>query len=285
MHKNFISVIMIFFLLVIVNQKSLSQNVGIGNINPVARLHVADSNVVFSAEGGAPFTQGNPPLQGPGRRMMWYPDKSAFRVGYSNGSQWNKDNIGNYSFASGNSNTASGIQSTAMGAGTNATGINSTAMGGNTTASGHSSTAMGGSSEASGAGSTAMGTGTISRGYAGTVIGLNNDPILDVPQTYLSDNPPLFIIGNGLTNMSRSNAMVVRYSGNVGIGTSSPTERLHIDGGNVLFNNSSNTMLQLQAAGADKGFVQLNGNNLLCRNRFYWLGLAIQFSKYQMAQQ
>jgi Chaperone of endosialidase/Head domain of trimeric autotransporter adhesin len=255
-------IIIPFFIALFFCSNAWAQNVGIGTTTPAARLHVMDSSVVFSAAGSAPVTQGNPPLQGPGRRMMWYPDKAAFRVGYVSGTQWDKDNIGNYSFATGSITTASGIQSTAMGFGTDATGTNSTAMGGNTTASGHSSTAMGASTEAAGASSTAMGTGTISRGYAGTVIGLNNDPILTDPEASLSGSSPLFIIGNGFTNNNRSNAMVVFYNGRVGFGTSTPSEKLHIDGGNALFNNSSNTTLQLQAAGVDKGFVQLSGNNL-----------------------
>src|SRR6266404_369571 len=57
-------------------------NVGIGTSNPAARLHVADSSVLFSATGIVPGTPGNPPISGAGRRMMWYAGKAAFRVGY-----------------------------------------------------------------------------------------------------------------------------------------------------------------------------------------------------------
>ena len=78
----------IFTMLLIVNCSWLavfSQNVGIGTTTPSARLHVADSSVVFSAVGDLSNIPGNPPIQGAGRRMMWYADKAAFRVGYTLG--------------------------------------------------------------------------------------------------------------------------------------------------------------------------------------------------------
>ena len=60
-------------------------NIGIGTTVPAARLQVLDSNVVFSASGSLPNTPGDPPIQGAGRRMMWYANKAAFRVGYVSG--------------------------------------------------------------------------------------------------------------------------------------------------------------------------------------------------------
>jgi hypothetical protein len=60
---------------------SYSQNIGIGTTNPKARLHVMDSSVVFSGNQILPIDPGNPPITGPGRRMMWYADRAAFRVG------------------------------------------------------------------------------------------------------------------------------------------------------------------------------------------------------------
>src|SRR5687767_9398445 len=98
-------------------------NVGIGTTQPQARLHVVDSSVVFSAvASGFPNNPGNPPIEGPGRRMMWYADRAAFRVGSVTGVSWNKDSIGNYSFASGWNTKASGTYSFAMGASTTASG-------------------------------------------------------------------------------------------------------------------------------------------------------------------
>lgn len=148
-------------------------NVGIGTANPLARLHVADSSVLFSANGDIPFSAGLPPQQGSGRRLMWYPYKAAFRVGYVDGTQWDRDNIGNYSFAAGNSTQATGSSATALGFGTYAAGI--------------ASTALGNASVASGDYSTAIGTNAIAGGFLAMALGVN---------TYAS-NPYSVAMGSG----------------------------------------------------------------------------------------
>ena len=63
-----------------------AQNVGIGTSTPIARLHVADSNVLFTGPVTIPGTTTYyPPASGAGSRMMWYPQKAAFRVGFVDG--------------------------------------------------------------------------------------------------------------------------------------------------------------------------------------------------------
>jgi hypothetical protein len=69
------------------------------------------------------------PSQGAGARLMWYPAKAAFRVGYVYENNWDNDSIGAYSFASGLNSKAIGIVSTAMGYWTTANGEYSTALG------------------------------------------------------------------------------------------------------------------------------------------------------------
>ena len=60
-----------------------AQNVGIGTSSPIARLHVADSNVLFTGPASIPVTTTYyPPASGAGSRIMWYPQKAAFRVGF-----------------------------------------------------------------------------------------------------------------------------------------------------------------------------------------------------------
>ena len=112
--------------------------VGIGTNTPQARLHVVDSNVLFSATVDVPATSTATPVSGAGRRMMWYADKAAFRVGYvgSYGSNyWNIDKIGSYSFATGYNTQATGEASFAGGINTTASGIYSVALGNSGTAS------------------------------------------------------------------------------------------------------------------------------------------------------
>jgi trimeric autotransporter adhesin len=56
------------------------------------------------------------PATGAGWRMMWYPQKVAFRAGYADaGGQFDDANIGYYSWAGGALNVAAGIYSFAMG--------------------------------------------------------------------------------------------------------------------------------------------------------------------------
>ncbi|KAA0993534.1 tail fiber domain-containing protein [Dyadobacter aurulentus] len=163
-----------------------SAQVGIGTITPQAGLHVADSSVLFSAPGDVAVSQSGIPAVGAGRRMMWYADKAAFRVGYVGGiasTYWDDSDIGNYSFAAGSHTRASGASSFAMGAGTIASGAQSTALGSFSTASADRAMAFNGT--ASGVGALALGSGaratrddavaigpsSISGGLASTAIG------------------------------------------------------------------------------------------------------------------
>ncbi|MCC5928189.1 MAG: tail fiber domain-containing protein, partial [Cyclobacteriaceae bacterium] len=174
------------------NLFSDGQKLGIGTSEPKALLHVqgldvGEGNVLFEGQFKS-SDPGDPPATGAGTRMMWYPDKAAFRVGRldeSNANNWDKDSIGNYSFAWGRNTKASGNYSTAWGSGSSAssllstawgidviaTGDYSTAWGGFTNASGNYSTAWGGSTEASGYFSTAWGYNTKAPGFSSTVWG------------------------------------------------------------------------------------------------------------------
>ena len=159
-------------LLVIISKTALAQNVGVGTNAPKARLHVSDSSVVFTGgPDNLPVAAGNPPITGSGTRMMWYADKAAFRVGAVVGSNWDKDSIGDYSFASGNNTKAIGILSTSLGYGTTASGLYSTSIGIGTIASGEASTSMGYYTNASGRHATSMGRETNASGLYSTSMG------------------------------------------------------------------------------------------------------------------
>ena len=159
-------------------------NVGIGTTTPLALLH---TNGIGTGEGNVLFTgsykstsPGEPPVSGAGTRLMWYPDKAAFRAGFVDGSQWAKDSIGNYSFATGSGTKASGDFSTAMGFFTSATGDYSISAGRNATASGSSSTAMGRLATASGSMSLALGFFSSATGSSASAIGNSANATGDV---------------------------------------------------------------------------------------------------------
>jgi hypothetical protein len=150
-------------------------NVGIGITTPSALLHTygtgtGEGNVLFTGSYKT-TSPGDPPTSGAGTRMMWYPDKAAFRAGKVVNVNWNKDSIGDYSVAMGYNTKAKGNYSTAMGNQTAASGSYSTAMGSFTTASGSYSTAMGYLTNASGSASTSIGYVTTALGSYSTAMG------------------------------------------------------------------------------------------------------------------
>ncbi len=213
------------------------QNVGIGTISPKARLHVADSSVVFTADQFLPVVAAAAPVSGIGRRMMWYADKAAFRVGALsfNGpaddgtNYWDAANVGKYSFAAGYNTRAAGISAVAMGRLANAGGDYSLATGYFTLASGLNSTATGYGSKATGQYATAIGLLTTAQAYASTS-GLFNDPMSGSNTSNAVPTDPLFIVGNG-TLAETSNAFMILKNGNTGIGVNNPgTNKLQVAG-------------------------------------------------------
>jgi hypothetical protein len=152
---------------------------------------------------------------------------------------------GQSSLAMGSSTIASGANSIAMGVGSEATNIGSIAIGNDCNASGESalaigsnniatggsSVAMGNSSEAQGSIATASGRSIIAGSYCSFVVGSFNDPFgLDLPGIW-EQSDPIFVVGNGQSNASRNNAMVVLKNGRTGIGTNGPVTKLQVNGG------------------------------------------------------
>ena len=178
-------------------------NVGIGTTTPSAKLQVQDGSVLFSG------ATGTTPISGGGTRLMWIPSKYAFRAGYVESTEWDDENIGNYSIAMGYSTVAGGIGSTAMGGETFTEGAYSTAMGNMTYAGGIGSTAMGFGTGAIGDYSTAIGWGIGAVGDFSVAIGLDGS------------------IEPGTVFVSQENTMAI-MGGKLGIGTVGPTSLLEI---------------------------------------------------------
>lgn len=151
-----------------------SGRIGIGTSTPLARLHVADSNVLFSASGTATPPPLPPPVEGEGRRMMWYVDKAAFRAGYVYDNQWDRDNVGFYSIAAGSDCKASGTGSVALGYSAIADGSSSVAMGDHCIASAAGSFSLGQENQAGATNAVALGENNIASGTNSFVMGQNN---------------------------------------------------------------------------------------------------------------
>ncbi len=234
--------------------------IGVGGTNvPLTKFHVADGGLLVTG------TTGTTPVSGAGTRMMYVPAKGgALRVGLATGSEWDDANIGISSFATGrvvtasgpnsvatgNSTTASGSDAFAGGLGSTATGAGSVALGNyadasgfvavatgvGTTASGWASTAMGGVSVASGSYSVAIGIGTVAQAYSSLVIGRNN--LISGTTSTWNPSEPVFVIGNGSSAISPSNAFTVLKDGQTHIGGSNPAGYMLNVNGNSYFNGT-----------------------------------------------
>ena len=155
-----------------------AQKLGIGTHEPAALLHVAgdgqgEGNVLFS--GAVKESPGLPAAQGPGTRMMWHPDKAAYRIGRVTEGQWDMEQIGVSSAAWGINTVASGYASTAWGNNNIASGYLSTAFGLETVASGYASQAWGHTTEANAHYSTAWGQNTKATGHYTTAWGRDTE--------------------------------------------------------------------------------------------------------------
>ncbi|MCF7918003.1 hypothetical protein K9L27_03330, partial [Candidatus Gracilibacteria bacterium] len=242
--------------------KQFSKSVINFSVDSEGNVQKNEGNVLFEGR------VGDTPTSGAGTRMMWIPKKAAFRAGTVSSTEWDDINIGynsvafgnsskasgdysaaigsgqatgsysfatgssqatgSFSFAGGSSSTASAQGTVAIGSNTTASGIYGVAMGSYTTASGNTSTAMGYHTTASGNTSTAMGDNTTAGSFLSVVMGRYN--VGGGSATLWVDTDPLLEIGNGTNSLARSNAMTVLKNGNVGIGTTTPTTKLDVNG-------------------------------------------------------
>lgn len=191
--------------------------------------------------GGALWASGNittgvAPTSGAGTRMMWIPSKAAFRAGSvstSGSTFWDDANIGLNSVAFGANTKASGDYSVAFGSATLASGAGSVAFGSLNNASGMISFVNGVLSTASGDYSTAFGWGATAQPFASFVVGRYN-VITGATDSWI-DTDPLFVIGNGSSDITTKNAMTVLKNGKTLIGNPSLTSFQGTPDGYLLF--------------------------------------------------
>jgi hypothetical protein len=126
--------------------------------------------------------------------------------------------------------TASGTNSISMGQHTSASSTNSSSMGYESTASGHTSTSMGYQTIASGNFSTSIGYSTKAKASASFSAGKFNDDADNPNPAIEATTDRVFQIGNGTSDVLKSNALTVLRNSNVGIGTSTPAKQLEVIG-------------------------------------------------------
>jgi hypothetical protein len=112
------------------------------------------------------------PFTGAGERMMWHPNKAAFRAGSigSAGTQWDEANTGYYTWAGGYNTIALGLASFAMGYQSTALGSYSNALGYTANADGTGAVAIGYRSTADADYSVAIGQRASTNGHAGAIV-------------------------------------------------------------------------------------------------------------------
>ncbi|HMK25704.1 MAG TPA: tail fiber protein [Chitinophagaceae bacterium] len=207
------------FLLIFLTATSFfahAQNVGIGTPTPEFKLSLDNDGGIIAkgtVNSGATLI-----TSGAGTRMLWYPNKAAFRAGYVNGTQWDDATIGSYSFASGYNTTASGGFSTAIGFNATASVSQSIAIGYFATASGSASTAMGYSV------STNAKTGSFAVGDASTNTIMNSSTENQFSARFAGGYR---LFSDAAT--TDANGMFLT-AGNVGIGTTTPQAKLDVNG-------------------------------------------------------
>ncbi len=163
--------------------------VGIGTATPSKLFHVvttANQGVLVSGELDA---SGNVGDIGNGTMLYFVPSKSAFRVGTVYDSQWNNNNVGEFSTAFGKNAIAKGQISFAAGSDNKVFGTGATAFGS--------------SNEASGGSAFVTGFGNKAKGVNSFVSGESNEGANNV------------IVGGTLNKASGANSFAVGQSNNV----------------------------------------------------------------------
>jgi Head domain of trimeric autotransporter adhesin len=248
------------------------------------------------------------PASGAGTRLMWIPSKSAFRVGTVEGTQWNADSIGTWSFATGydaiasgrgttsmgNSSIARGAYSTcigfyssalgaysvSIGALSNARGLNSTAMGSSTDADGDYSTAMGDNTFATGNYSTAMGSNTFATGNYSTAMGYGSTALIDY-STAMGDRT--LASERYSTAMGGETTANGRYSTAMGNNTTAQAFNSTSLGRYNIFSGSTTTWINTEPLFVvGNGATFSNPNNALTLLKNSNLGLNTATPQYQL---
>jgi Chaperone of endosialidase len=214
--------------------------------------------LAFGLQGDGGFVAGGTvgsgaiPRSGAGARMMWFPNKFAFRAGAVSGTQWDDQQIGGGSVAFGYSNVASGADSFAHGTQSSATAFAATALGVGVVASGEASFAAGSFVTASGRGSLAFGSNSKATGSGAIVAGLDSVSAGD-----WSVAAGRNVLAGGESSVAIGNLLDVAGEGAVALGHNAGTT---IAGrGSFLFGDRSSNSSFMQAFAPNQFLVRAVG--------------------------
>jgi hypothetical protein len=205
---------------------------------------------------------------------------------YSHAEGYGTVAFGSYSHAEGGGTISSGSYSHAEGFTTTAIGYSSHAEGERTLSSGSYSHAEGYSTQANGTGSHAEGYLTIAIGDYSHTEGLGtitSGSYQHVQGQYnqTKTTQSAFIVGNGTNGSSRSNLIFaagseVHLLGNVGIGTSSPTSRLHVAAAGAL---STDIAFKVRNSADTTDWFKIDGTGAITLNNAGGTGPILTFAK------
>ncbi len=181
--------------------------------------------------------ENNIPMEGAGTRMMWYPGKSALRVGRVNGDQWDENKVGTNSFAFGSNNQAShgcfvagsdnlvSGASTTFGSEITNHSILGFATGYKNTIGGFYNTVMGYENY--------IGFGSARENFVlGSYCSASGDNGFALGRRANAEHDGVFVWGDHVDADFSSTAddqFLIRASGGLGVGTNAPNAQLHID--------------------------------------------------------
>jgi hypothetical protein len=236
--------------------------------NPLSNRFFVDSAGGVAALGE--LGVGEIPVSGPGYRMMWFPNRAAFRAGGVTASEWDDPYIGFFSWAGGFNSIATGYNAFAFGQDNNVSGTYGVAFGSTNAVAGTGGFAAGLNASCDGLGCVSMGFRAAAGGTGSVALGYRVTADADYAtalghRASANGHSGAFIRGDASTTDSllavANNEFAVRAAGGYRFRTNATlTTGCNLPAGSGAFSCSSSRTLKEHFAGVD-------GEDLLSRIR------------------